>query len=135
MNKTNGIYIDGENISPKLFNLIKSTIKIFGKINYIKIYVKKNTVEYKNWYKYSNNNKITKIIKCQNKIQKDYIDSILIQQIKGDLKKKNINSFFIISSDKIFKKTLKTIVENKKKIFFLLVKINQQLALNVIKIL
>ena len=100
MSEKIAVYIDGENISWRLYNLIEDVIKEFGKIFIFNIYTKKGSNDYENWDKISEN---CKLIKCQNKSCKDYVDSILIQQVKKDLKIYDfLTLFFIISSDKGF---------------------------------
>ena len=128
MSEKIAVYIDGENISWRLYNLIEDVIKEFGKIFIFNIYTKKGSNDYENWNKISEN---CKLIKCQNVNIKDWVDGILIQQLKGDLKKyNNITLFFIISSDNDFN-ILKPIIEKKEKnIKFIKQNNNSSLILN-----
>ncbi len=106
------VYIDGENISCKLYNLIEETIKEFGIIFIFNIYTKKGSKVYENWNKISDN---CNIIGCKNKPRKNYVDSILIQEIRRDLKKYDfITLFFIVADDKGYI-SLKPIIEKKRK--------------------
>jgi len=117
MSEKIAVYIDGENISWRLYNLIEDVIKEFGKIFIFNIYTKKGSNDYENWDKISEN---CKLIKCQNKSCKDYVDSILIQQVKKDLKIYDfLTLFFIISSDKGFYCLNKFVEKKEKEIKFI----------------
>lgn len=117
MSEKIAVYIDGENISWRLYNLIEDVIKEFGVIFIFNIYTKKGSNDYENWNKISEN---CTLIKCQNKSCKDYVDSVLIQQVKRDLKIYNfLTLFFIISSDKGFYCLKKFIKKKEKEIKFI----------------
>ncbi len=98
--KNMGVYIDGENISPKKYLVIFAFISRIGELHEAKVYARQKDVRTRNWSVLAKGNEKLKDIRLSGPPAKDKVDKKIQRDIDRDMNVcKNLDIIVIATSD------------------------------------